>query len=201
MTIKQKPIKYGLGIDWETSGADWGFRYDDYSKQSSYQGISFGAVVFETETFEPVETLYREIHFDANKYQWTEQAEAIHGLSRTHLLRNGVPSEEAACDLAELVLKYWGPNPFVVMLAHRLDFDLHYTKQLLEPYELMFNRDGVKLDTCGTAFALLGIHKSDKLFDFLGLEGRGKHNALEDILMTLEAMRTMRLIMREALGL
>jgi hypothetical protein len=51
LTQKKLPV-HGFAIDWETSGSCWG---GDSTIES--QGISFGAVVFELATFEPVETV------------------------------------------------------------------------------------------------------------------------------------------------
>ena len=37
---------YGLCIDWETSGSDF-----EGNSANTYQGISFGAIIFNTRTF------------------------------------------------------------------------------------------------------------------------------------------------------
>ena len=39
-----------------------------------HQGISFGAIIFDIETFEPVETLYSEVKFRDDKYLWDDAA-------------------------------------------------------------------------------------------------------------------------------
>lgn len=195
----QPEIKFGLGIDWETSGSSWG---NDSS--IDYQGISFGAIVFNAKTFEPIETLYREIKFNPNKFKWSDDAEKIHGLSREHLEEHGVTQEDAAADLLDLILKYFGPNGKVMFLGHNPEFDRRFTDQCLRSVEFEFsvehkNKDyqhiqlhHVMLDTSALGFITLGLYKSDLLFEALGFEARKDHNALDDIKMTLETCRTLR---------
>lgn len=187
---KAHPGKYGLLIDWETSGSDFG---GDSSVQ--YQGLTFGAVVFDTTTFDAVDTLYRELHFDDTKYKWTEGAEKIHGKSREYLAEHGVPREEALADLMELILKYWAPGSKILVAGHNVSFDNDFTMQLFRDHGL---EDAVKfhhvvVDTSGIGFVCIGEYKSDAVFKILGgLEQRDGHNALEDALATLAVLRTVR---------
>lgn len=200
MTTIKKPKnhpKFGLGIDWETSGSDW----SPHGSHHSYQGISFGAVVFDADTFEPIETLYRELQFDTDKYKWSKEAEAIHGLSREHLQTNGTPRDEACADLAELVLKYWGPTEKPIFLGHNAKFDIDFTNQLFTDFGLPeLTLHHVILDTSSTGFITLGLYKSDMLFERLGFDKRGKHNALDDILMTLETCKILKNLMGYAIS-
>lgn len=191
----QNTPQFGLCIDWETSGADFG-------KDSSinFQGLSIGIVVFDFETFSPVETLYREIKYDKSRYQWQEYAEKIHGMSQDYLEANGVTQEEAAIDVASLVLKYFDPQKPIMFLGHNRDFDIAFTKQLLEQFDLMFKIHHVVLDTSGIGLVTMGFSKSDLLFESLGFDARGKHNALDDALMTLESCQRIRLLVNTALG-
>ena len=189
----QPPQKYGLCIDWETSGATWG---GDSSKD--YQGLAFGAIVFDTATFEPVEKLYREIKFNADKYQWSEGAQKIHGLTIEYLEEHGVSQEDAATDLLELILKYFGPDSKVMFLGHNPEFDRRFTDQLVATVEFEFSVEKkhpeftqiqlhhVVLDTSALGFITFGLYKSDLLFDKIGFEQRGDHNALQDAEQTLQ---------------
>jgi DNA polymerase III epsilon subunit-like protein len=196
MKLTQKPLpKYGFGIDWETSGSAWG---EDSSVD--YQGVSFGAVVFDLATFEVVDTLYREIKFDESKYKWTAGAEKIHGLSREHLAANGVSSEDAAVDLMTFFTKYFAPDEMVFVIGHHCEFDEAFSRQLLEPHGIMY-KAFTRLDTAGAGLINFGIHKSNDLFDFLGLPPRTTHNALEDIVLTVQAAKMMRTIVDSSLGL
>lgn len=191
-TTQQTP-KFGLCLDWETSGAVFG---GDSAKE--HQGITFGAIVFNTEDFSPVEKLYVEIKFDETKYKWTDTAEKIHGKSREYLDKNGISQEDAAIKLVELILKYWGPDSKVMFLGHNPGFDIRFTAQLLSTIEFEFsvekstNFDSwiqlhyVILDTSAAGFITMGLYKSDLLFDKIGFPERGEHNALVDAEQTLD---------------
>lgn len=193
-TTQKKLPTHGFGIDWETSGSIFGG-----DSTEKYQGISFGAVIFRLDSFEPVETLYREIKFDASKYEWTAGAERVHGLSREHLAEHGVPAEEAAVDLMTFFTKYFAPDEMVFLLGHHCEFDFAFSEQLLKPLGIMY-KAFTRVDTAGAGLINFGIHKSSDLFSFLGLPDRDKHNALEDILLTLQSAKMMRVISNSALG-
>ena len=193
---RHHPGKFGLAIDWETTGSDFG---GDSSK--SYQGISYGAVIFNTETFEPVETLYRELHFDDTKYKWTEGAEKIHGLSQQYLKENGVPREEGLADLLDLILRHIGAESKIFFLGHNVDFDIDFTMQLARDFGVELKAHHVKLETSGAAFIAIGQYRSNDVFEFFtGKVRDGSHNALDDALMALEVTRNMRAMFNEALG-
>lgn len=204
--IQQTP-KFGLCIDWETSGSSWG---GDSSKE--YQGLSFGAIVFNTEDFSPVEKLYHEIKFNPEKYKWNDSAQDIHGMSREYLDKHGVSQEDAAVALAELILKYWGPDSKVMLLGHNPEFDRRFTNQLLNSIEIEFSVEKetqfsswiqlhhVILDTSACGFITLGLFKSDLIFEKIGFEERGKHNALDDAERTLETCAAIRQIMKIGIG-
>ena len=190
------PGKYGLAIDWETTGSNFGG-----DSTIDYQGIAFGAVIFDTETLEPVETLYRELHFDDTKYKWTDGAEKIHGLSREHLAKNGVPREEALADLLDLILRYIGTESKIMFLGHNVDFDIMFTQQLARDFGIELKIHHVKLETSGTAFILIGQYRSNDVFEFFtGAVREGAHNALDDALITLETARNMRVLIQAALA-
>ena len=191
------PPKYGLCIDWETSGAE----RNGKNHSVNYQGVSFGALIFEFETLEPVDGIYVEIKFDDKRYKWSNDAEKVHGLTRKHLQEHGKTAEEAACELATLILKYMGPQPTCWILCHNREFDLDFTRQLLEPFELMPNVAHVALDTSPLALFTLGKYRSEDIFDILELPKREDHNALEDANHTLTTARMIREIFRRGLGL
>lgn len=203
---KQQTPKYAICIDWETSGATWGG-----DSSIAHQGLSIGAVVFDTGTLEPVETFYRVVKFLPEKYTWTTGAENIHGMSQEWLAENGADQEDVAAELAELILKYFATGK-VMMLGHNVGFDITFTRQLLASIGIGFGQnkptDGtpfielhhVLLDTASVGFITVGLFKSDLLFDAMGLETRGKHNALDDALMTLETCKRLRLLVQTTLN-
>lgn len=185
-----------LCIDWETSGSTFK-SYEETFKQ--YQGISFGAVIADAQTFEPIDTLYREIKFDGSKYEWSPEAEKIHGLSREYLEENGVSAEEAATDLAEFIFNTWNTQK-VMFLGHNPWFDIEATKQLLEQFDVMPDLYHVVLDTSAAAFITTGLYKSNDVFKFFTGAERAAHNALDDALITVNTAQNIRLLMNSALG-
>jgi DNA polymerase III epsilon subunit-like protein len=194
MKIKSQDLpKYALSLDWETSG------YSSPNYADKHQGISFGAVVFNARTFEIVDTLYQEIKFDATKYEWSDGAEKIHGLSREHLEKNGVSQEEAAVALGEMLLKWFGPDEQILILAHNPNFDKAFAKQLFDavglPVKIWFRA----IDTCAIAAVTFGVLKSDALYDAVGLPPRTAHNALEDAIYSVEACRAVKEIFNAGL--
>lgn len=193
---RHHPGKFGLSIDWETTGSNFGG-----DSSIDYQGIAYGAVIFDTETFEPVEKLYRELHFDDTKYKWTEGAEKIHGLSREHLAEHGVPREEALADLLDLILRHIGAESKIFFLGHNVDFDIDFTMQLANDFGVELKAHHVKLETSGAAFIAIGQYRSNEVFEFFtGKVRDGSHNALDDSLMALETVRNMRAIFDSALN-
>jgi len=199
MQTKQPDNKFGLCIDWETSGADWG-------KDSSinYQGLSFGAIVFNTETFEEIESLHVYVKFKEESYKWSLEAEKIHGMTKEFLEINGVDQEEAAVMLAELILKYWGTSTKVMLAGHNTEFDRRFTNQLLNSIGIEFSVEKettldswiqlhhVTIDTSSAGFVAFGLYKSDLLFEKVGFAEREKHNALTDARQTLLTCKTIR---------
>ena len=205
-TTKQQTPAMGLCLDWETSGATWG---GDSSKD--YQGLAFGAIVFDTKTFTEVEYLYVEIKFDPI-WKWSEEAAAIHGLTKEYLEENGITQEEAAIKLAELILKYWGPDSKVMFMGHNAEFDRRFTNQLLNAIDIEFSVEKqtefsswiqlhhVILDTSPLGFVAFGLFKSDLLFEKIGFEDRGDHNALQDARQTLASAQAIHDLVNVALG-
>jgi DNA polymerase III epsilon subunit-like protein len=201
--------KYVLCVDWETSGAVFG---GDSSQD--HQGLSFGAIVANATDFTPVEKLYRMVKFNPEKYKWTDAAEKIHGLTREHLEEYGISQEDAAIDLAQLILKYWGPDSKVMFLGHNPEFDRRFTNQLLNVIDIEFSieRENAKrfeswiqlhhvmLDTSALGFITMGLFKSDLLFAELGFPPREKHNALSDAEMTLEVCAVMKELVKMGLA-
>lgn len=176
---------FGLAIDWETSG----YSYPDYA--SKHQGISFGAIVFDVKTLDPIESLYREIKFDGSKYEWSEGAQKVHGLSREHLVANGVTQEQAALELCNMIVKYSADGD-IILLGHRVYFDKAFTQQLTESQGIYLNYHPIMFDSCSMGTLLLEASKSDEVFSLMGLPPRGAHNSLEDITYTLASIKKMK---------
>lgn len=176
--------QFGLGIDWETTG----YSLPNYA--SKHQGISYGAIIFDVKTLEPVESLYQEIKYDP-RYIWDDAAQNVHGITREYLEQNGISQEEASYKLADLVNRYLG-NDNVMVLGHRVHFDIAFTDQLLKSTGMEFTYHPTKIDSCSMATILLELTYSNDIFNVLGFPPRGKHNALEDIMYTLESIKRMK---------
>lgn len=177
--------KFLFAVDTETSGVCYGPDPSD-----GYQIVSLGALVLDSETFEVVDTLYLEIEHDP-RYAWSDGAEKIHGLSRAHLAKHGEYIEDAAAMLLMFVAKWFGTESRLVAVGHRVAFDIAFINRLLSTVDCQLQWDRLVIDSSSLGAALLGISGSDALFDALGLPERDKHDSLEDIVFTVEAIRRM----------
>ena len=182
-----------LVIDWESSGSSYESLDETFRR---FQGVSFGLIIADSQTFQPLKTLYREIKFEADKYEWSDKAEEIHGLTREYLEGNGVTAEEAAIDFATFILENFGTGK-VVPCGHNVDFDVGATNQLLQRFNIHLNFHHMKIDTAPLGFVTLGLNRSDDLFGFFAGTDRKSHNALEDAGLCLLALRTVREVFNE----
>lgn len=181
------PGKYALVLDFETTGADFGG-----DSSISYQAISMGAVIADTETWEEVDSLYCLMKFDDTKYKWTEGAEKIHGISQQMLQEEGLSREDALAQLLELLLRYFTPTAKILLVGHNVEFDRSFLSQLLRDCGVpdIITLHHVLVDTSGLGFVLTGEYKSDIVFDILGMmDKRGLHNALDDARACLASIR------------
>ncbi len=192
--------KLGVVIDWETSGysppSECEGHFIGYSKK--HQGISLGAVIFNVNTFDAVDTFYVEIKFDP-KYEWSPAAENIHKLSRDHLEQNGKSHEDAAVLFLNFLLKYFLPDEELLIMGHNKDFDISFLHQFLDPLGIMPKISYRGVNTSDIGIVCFGLCRSDQIFDFIGLESRTTHNSLDDALKTLEVCRVVKLLINTAL--
>lgn len=189
------PGKYILVLDTETTGSTFGSYEETFSK---YQAIQFGAIVADSQTFEEVDSVEFLVKFDP-KYEWTEGAEKIHGITRLRLAEEGLADEDAALILGEFILKYFGTGK-VMFLGHNPWFDIEAMRQLLEKYKVMPDLHHVVLDTSALGWITCGKYRSNDLFEYF-LGGRAeKHGALDDARMTLTVARSVRQLMNMALA-
>lgn len=206
-TTKGKPrghFDFLLAIDCETTGLTFGSDNAD----EGHQAVSWGIVVADAATLKPVEELYVEIKWNAQSKAarkkdptFGKRAEEIHHLTYDYLEKNGIDEEDAVAKIGELILKYWGPEVSIRTLGHNVHlFDLFFLRS-------MFRRHGIELkfgnrhyDTNSIGFANFGTFTSDELFEKVGFEARGAHNALDDAKMALESARRIRVIFQSAIG-
>lgn len=190
-TISNKPKGYCeimLGMDCETTGLS--FQSDDPS--TGFQAISFGFVVVATDTLKIIDKLYVEIKWDGVS-TWNDQAEAVHGLSRDYLDKNGMTSEEAAGAIGEFIFKYWNTTT-ILPLGHNVHFDVCFLKQLMRANGIELRFTNRMVDSFSVGFTNAKLWNSDQLFKFASDSVRKEHNALEDIMLTVKALRTFRVI-------
>lgn len=168
--------------------------------QLKYQAISWGFVIFKTETFEIVDTLYIEVKFNKNKYLWSKEAEGVHGLTQEHLAKNGITEEQAAEEILNFLMQYFDLDRTIDVLGHNVWFDIKFLHGLLDQFGLMPKINQRYFDTSAIGTLLLGISRSDDLFDFLGLPERQAHNSLEDAVITLMSMQNLKMLVNHALS-
>ena len=206
MATKQQTPEFVLITDWETTGALFGG-----DSSIDYQGISLGAVIARTSDWSEVAAFERHIKFNPAKYQWTEGAEKIHGLSREFLEQNGVSQEQAAEEFLEFLFKYFGTSK-IMFGGHNEEFDRRFTNQLFNSVGIEFSIEKtgkfethiplhhVTINTAGIGFVNFGLFKSDLLFTAVGVEERGQHKAIDDARAALQVMQVSHLAVKAALN-
>lgn len=185
-----------LIVDTETSGLF--FNQDDPSYNAEtgeqHQVLSIGAIVVDAQTLKYVDKMYVEIKHDASVYQWSPEAERVHKLSRDHLAQHGVTHEEAAMEFADLILKHWGPQgPVHCCGQNVITFDIPFLRRFLRSQDIHINFGTRHIDTFSIGWSALNVYNSDQLFEMVGVDRAGDHNALEDALASLKALRMIKL--------
>ncbi len=203
-TIKGKPRGYFqkvLAIDCETTGLAVNADDPSYNPKTKdeYQSVSWGFVVADADTLKPIEQMYLEIQWNGTSV-WDNRAEKIHGLSREHLKENGFTESEAVEALGSLIVKHWGPNVSIRLLGHNVaTFDVWFLRRLFRKFGIELKFGSRHIDTSTVGFVNWKTYTSDELFNLIGFKDRGKHNALDDALMSLEAARVTRLLFENCL--
>ena len=204
--VNNKPRGYFerfLVVDVETSGFA---KADDASFNpttgETFQAVAVGLIVVNAQTLKTIQELYVEIKWDGIS-TWSMGAQAVHGLTLEHLEANGMSTEDAANEIANLILDHWGPNSPVVLCGHNVvSFDMWFVKRLLRSagFEVIFSNR--TLDTNAIGFTVFSTFNSDDVFEQVGCAVRdaAKHNALDDARMSLEVIRTARTIGNTVLG-
>lgn len=184
-----------LVVDCETSGLFYTSDNPavDQSTGKEYQTVSWGLIVADAATCTAIDELYVEIKWNG-KSLWDSGAEVVHGLSKTYLEQHGMSEEDAAVEIASLILKHWGPNSTVCLAGHNVaTFDLIFLRRLLTKFgiNVKFGNRHICTNTIGAI--LWGTYNSDDLFNAVGVGQRDKHNAMDDakaVLRTLQVTKT-----------
>lgn len=190
-----------LALDCETSGLFFSGESPCHNSktQQYYQAISWGFIVVDANTLNPIEELYMEIQWDG-KSLWSDKAEAIHGLSKKYLSINGIPRCEAVEEIGNLILNHWGPDSPVCVLGHNPMFDLAFLRQDLKSEGLEVKFGGKMIDTNSIGFTVYNTYNSDDLFENVGVETRKDHNALDDARSALRVVQLTRQLADKCFG-
>lgn len=217
-TPKNKPrgyFEYALAVDCETTGLCFK-NYDNdenpvYNPNTGerHQILSIGALIVDVKDFSIVDELYIEIKWNEhsleqrlNNPSFGKSAEQVHGLTLEYLEENGVTEEEAVMLLGELILKYFGPENAIKMLGHNVHlFDLAFIRDLFKRHGINLKFGNRHMDSNSLGFGTVGSWNSDDLFETIGFEARGNHNALDDIKMTVEAFKIIKRLWDAKVGL
>jgi len=204
---KDKPRGYFehlLAIDGETTGVNFG-------SDNAYEGhqlVSLGLIVVRADNLKPVEDLYVEIKWNeqskarrAEDPKFGKAAEEVHGLTYEYLEQNGMTEEEAVTAIVNLIIKYWGPTVSIRTLGHNVHlFDMPFLRDLCRRIGINLSFGNRHYDTNSAGFLTFGTFNSDDLFEAVGCETRGQHNALDDIYMALKAAQMIRAIFDKAIA-
>jgi len=203
---KSKPRGYFeklLALDCETTGLTFGG--DDPSV--GHQAVSWGLIVTDFKTLQPIEELYVEVKWnDISKAarkkdpSFGKRAEEIHGLTYEYLEKNGLDEEEAVVQMVSMIMKHWGPTSCIPLLGHNVvSFDMWFLKRMTRAYDINLKHGARHFDTNTIGGICWQNFNSDDLFASCGFEDRGEHNALDDAKNSLESARLTRMIFNEGL--
>lgn len=181
-----------FAIDCETSGAN----FDSNKSQSNdsvakgYQAVSWGIVVADVETFEPIDELYVEIKWNGYS-KWDLKAQNIHGLTKEYLEENGVDEEEAVVMILEFIMKHADIKKPLYFLGHNvMSFDVPFFRDLLFRYGVENVKFGHRyFDTFSLSMGTVKEFDSNTLFSRVGYEDREEHNSLADAKYSLGVYR------------
>jgi len=191
-TIKGKPTGYFqklIAIDCETSG----LKYNCDDPSEGFQSVSWGIVIADAETLKPIEELYIEIKWNGES-EWALGAQKIHGLSKEYLEENGMTEEEAVIAIGNIITKYFGINSLCLLGHNVATFDIWFLKRLFRKFGIELKFGNRHVDTSSVGFVNWEVFTSDQLFEEVGYESRGDHNALDDARMALESARRTRVL-------
>ena len=177
-------LPYLLCIDFETSGID--------VRENKHQPISLGAIVVNSLTLEAEKEIYLECKFHEDRFEWSNQAEKVHGLSVEYLKDKGT-MEEMATKLLEFILPYFKQADAITILGHNPAFDMNCLNIVMNEIGIKLKLSHRKLDTFSLGFGLFGAEDSDSFFKYVGVN-RNQHNALEDARATVKALQLTRKI-------
>ena len=196
----------GVVVDWETTGLR-NHKTPHLLYLEGPQGIEIGATLVWLPDVEVIAEFSSRVRFlgvhagisyGGPRHEgltWDADAERIHGIKVTDLMKEQHPSVVAE-DFVNFVKNNGGiddPHKTPVMFCgHNPDGDYHYTRQLLYLGGL---ENGLRfhhrmIDTFSLGYFVLGVKSSNELFERVSGIKREIHSALEDSRLTTAALRT-----------
>ena len=196
----------GLVLDWETTGLRE-HRVPSMSYLEGTQGIEIGATLVWLPEVEEISTFTSRVRFlgvhkgvqyggDAYKHlTWSEDAERIHGIKPQDLAKEPRPSDVAEKFVSWVKTSAGIDDPHktpIMFCGHNPDGDMYYTRQLLffGGYENSLRFHHRMLDTFSLGYFVLGAKSSTELFERVSGVTRKIHTAMEDSMLTTQALRT-----------
>jgi DNA polymerase III epsilon subunit-like protein len=201
-------MKYFLVIDFETSDLP----------QNNGQPIELGAVLLDKADLSTLAEFQIYVQFDAERFSWSPDAEATHGIKRETLEENGLSLSDAWGAFLDWLggwidLEEAGE---VMLCGHTVHFDLRFLQiladcppeaDLMPPWACHTVRDSLQWASL-IAQATVEAHglgaypfrdpesgrpslSLTAVADSLGIPTPGAHSALEDARVTAKVMRAM----------
>ena len=187
--MAKKLPAYFIAVDVETSGVIRPSTEKAGEKPS--QCISIALLVIDTHTLAEVDSYYSAISFDPTRFDWSTQAEAIHGLSQKDL--STAPDMATVAKQVVTVIRRWlPPQDAMLFLGHNPSFDQAFFQQLMAEIGEDMRFIHRALDAFSYGFAAFGLENSDEQFSFMNVDRSGVHNALDDIRLSVEMLREVR---------
>lgn len=187
--MAKKLPAYFIAVDVESSGIIRPGTEKPGQKPS--QCISIALLVIDTHTMAEVDSYYSTIRFDPTRFDWSQQAEAIHGLSQ-QTLSTAPDMATVARQVKAIVDRWLPPQEAKLFAAHNPSFDMDFTVQVLAEIGETMRFIHRALDAFSYGFATFGLENSDDQFAFLGVDRSGVHNALDDIRLSIAMLREVR---------
>jgi len=203
-------MKFFLVIDFETSGLP----------HEGAQPIELGAVLLDPKSLEMVSEFHALIRHDPDKFTWSEEAEATHGIDRADTVQFGFHMEEAFEKFLDWLSGFVNLEATgeVMLAGHSIPFDLQFLSILagidpslgaapLPPWACYTVRDTLQwaalvnqasIDAHGFRAAPFKDPETgnpsvalENVAAGLGIPTPGSHGALEDARTTAAVMRSL----------
>ena len=165
---------------------------DTPSRGASLPGqcLSIAVQLLDTNTLEEKARFYRKIRFDPSRFNWSEGAASVHGMTIEEL-QNEPTMADVARELWAFLEKHMGENPKILFAAHNPNFDTAFFRQVMGEINISPKLIYRQVDAFTAGYVVFGLEESDQQVDFLD-RSRGDHDAMEDITNSVDMLRLCR---------